>query len=189
MDVTHLEGRHYLTLIDCGPSRFAIWKPLLCQDSTNIVQQLETVFYERGAPVEVLTDNATTFSGETFSKFPEHWGIQIRFRCAYVPAGNGIVERSHCTIKRIATRTWCSVMEAVYWYNVTPKDDVSALTAPANVIYSYPTRIQGIDVILPPKDAGPSSYKVGDSVWVKIPHGRCTTQFGKGTITGVYSPC
>ena len=37
-------------------------------------------------------------------------------------------------------------------------------------------------------DAGPSSYKVGDSVWVKIPHGRCTTQFGKGTITGVYSP-
>ena len=24
MDVTHLGGRHYLTLIDCGPSRFAI---------------------------------------------------------------------------------------------------------------------------------------------------------------------
>ena len=24
MDVTHLEGQHYLTLIDCGPSRFAI---------------------------------------------------------------------------------------------------------------------------------------------------------------------
>ena len=31
-------------------------------------------------------------------------------------------------------------------------------------------------------------YKVGDNVWVKIPHGRRTTQFGKGTITGVYSP-
>ena len=24
MDATHLEGWHYLTLIDCGPSRFAI---------------------------------------------------------------------------------------------------------------------------------------------------------------------
>lgn len=28
VDVTHFGGQHYLTLIDCGPSRFAIWKPL-----------------------------------------------------------------------------------------------------------------------------------------------------------------
>ena len=56
MDVTHLEGQHYLTLIDFGPSRFAIWMPLLYQDSASIIQQLETVFYERGAPVELLTD-------------------------------------------------------------------------------------------------------------------------------------
>ena len=106
----------------------------------------------------------------------------MRFRCA--PAGNGIVERSHC----IAARTQCSVMEAVYWYNVTPKDDASASTAPANIIYSYTARIRVVDVTLPPEDAGPSRYKVGDNVWVKISHGRCTTQFGKGTITGVYSP-
>ena len=78
-------------------------------------------------------------------------------------------------------------MEAAYWYNVTPKDDASASTAPANVIYSYPARIKGIDVISPLEDTGPSSYKVRDSVWVKIPHGRCTTQFGKGAIMGVYS--
>ena len=161
MDVTHLEGRHYLTLIDCGPSRFAIRRPLLCQDSASIIQQLETVFYERGAPVELLTDNAMTFIGETFSKFAEHWSVQMRFRCAYVPADNRIVERSHHTIKCTATRTWCSVMEAVYWYNVTPKDDTLASTAPANGIYSYPARIKGIDVILPPEDAGPNSYKVG----------------------------
>ena len=66
----------------------------------------------------------------------------MRFRCAYVPAGNGIVERSHRTIKRIAARTRCSVMEAVYWYNVTPKNDASASTAPANLIYSYTARIR-----------------------------------------------
>ena len=98
------------------------------------------------------------------------------------------MERSHRTIKRIAARTRCSVMEAVYWYNVTPKDDASASTAPANIIYSYTARIRGVDVTLPPEDAGPSGYEVGDSVWVKIPHGRYTTQFGKGTITRVYSP-
>ena len=128
-------------------------------------------FTRGGAPVELLTDYTTTFSGETFSKFTEHWGVWIIFRGAYVPAGNGIAERSHRTIKHIATRTRCSVMQAVYWYNVTPKDDVSASTAPANVIYSYPACIKSIDVILLPDDAGPSSYKVGDSVWVKILYG------------------
>ena len=91
-------------------------------------------------------------------------------------------------MKRIAARTRCSVMEAVYWYNVTPKDDASASTAPANIIYSYTARIRGVDVTLPLEDAGPISYKEGDSVWVKIPHARCTTQFGKETITGVYRP-
>ena len=158
--------------------------PRCCQHCSAVGDRI----CERGAPVELLTDNATTFSGEAFSKFAERWGVRMRFRCAYVPAGNGIVERSHRTIKRIAARTRCSVMEAVYWYNVTPKDDASASTAPANIIYSYTARIRGVDVTLPPEDAGPSRYKVGDSVWVKIPHGRCTTQFGKGTITGVYSP-
>ena len=108
---------------------------------------------------ELLTDNATTFSGEAFSRFAERWGVRMRFRCAYVPAGNGIVERSHRTIKRIAARTRCSVMEAVYWYNVTPKDDASASTAPANLIYSYTARIRGVDVTLPPEDAGPAGTR------------------------------
>ena len=79
MDVTHLGGCHYLTLIHCGPTRFAIWRLLSCQDAASIVRQLETVFCERGAPVELLTDNATTFSGETFSRFAEHWGVRMRF--------------------------------------------------------------------------------------------------------------
>ena len=92
MYVTHLGGRHYLILIDCGPSRFA----------ASIVRQLETVFCERGAPVELLTDNATTFSGETFSKFAERWSVRMRFQCADVPAGNGIVERSQRTIKDVS---------------------------------------------------------------------------------------
>ena len=59
---------------------------------------------------------------------------------------------------------------------------------PANMIYSYTARIKDIDVMLPPEYAGPSSYKVEDSICVKIPHRRCTAQFRKGTITGVYSP-
>ena len=33
----------------------------------------------------------------------------------------GIVERSHRTVKTIAARKNCSILEAVYWHNITPK--------------------------------------------------------------------
>ena len=58
MDVTHVNGCHYLTLIDCGPIRFAVWRRLPRQDTDSVIKQLELVFFERGAPVELLT--ATT---------------------------------------------------------------------------------------------------------------------------------
>ena len=37
MDVIHLGGHHYLTLIDCGPRRFAIWRlPGCCQHCSAV---------------------------------------------------------------------------------------------------------------------------------------------------------
>ena len=86
MDITHYEGRHYLSLIDCGPSRFAVWKRLRRQDSAAVIEQLEAVYFERGAPSELLTDNDTAFRSKTFQKFAEKWGIRIHFRCAYAPS-------------------------------------------------------------------------------------------------------
>ena len=104
MDITHYEDQHYSTLIDCGPSMFSIRRPLQHQNAASIIRQMESVFSERGPPAELLTDNGAAFSGEEFGMFAENWGIQLRFRCAYVPSGNGIVERYHRTIKRIAAR-------------------------------------------------------------------------------------
>ena len=104
MDISHYEDQHYLTLIDCGPSRFSIWCLLQHQNAAGIIQQLELGFSERGPPAELLTDNSAASSGEKFRRFAEKWGIQLRFWCAYVTSGNGIVERYHHTIKRIAAR-------------------------------------------------------------------------------------
>ena len=47
MDVTHVGGAHYLTVIDCGPSRFAVWRRLRRQDSASVIDQLEQLFFER----------------------------------------------------------------------------------------------------------------------------------------------
>ena len=188
MDITHYGGEHYLTVIDCGPTRFSVWRKLRRQDSACVVQHLEAIFWERGPPEEILTDNDTAFCSRQFKAFLKEWGVQLRLRCAYVPSGNGIVERCHRSVKRIAARKRCTIMEAVYRYNITPRDDVTEETAPSNAIYSYKVRVKDIDVAcLPLEDTSHQEYKVGDGVWVKPPNARCTSSFVKGHITGVIS--
>ena len=188
MDITHFEGCHYLSLIDCGPSRFAVWKRLRRQDSAYVIELLEVVFFERGAPSELLTDNDTAFRSKMFQKFAEQWGIRIHFRCAPAASGNGIVERCHRSVKRIAARKRCSIAEAVYWYNMAPKDGVDLSTAPANKLYSYNVRVYGIDCMPPEEPTGTvNPYKVGDAVWVKPPGNRCDTRFTRGTVSKVTS--
>lgn len=137
MDVTNYLGRHYLSLIDCGPSRFSIWRRLRQQDAASIISHLEGLFCERGASAEMLVDNDMAFRSKSLEDFLSEWGVRMRFHCARVPSGNGIVERCHRSVKQIAVRKQCTIMEAVYWYNVTPKDNVSLLTAPANLIHRY----------------------------------------------------
>ena len=159
MDITHYGSQHFLTLIDCGPTRFAIWRPLVRQDSSSVIRELESIFYERGPPEENLTDNDKAFGSMEFRRFVEEWGIRIRHRCAYVPRGNSIGERCHRKEKRIADRKVCTIVEAVYKYNATPKDAVTAASAPTNAIHRYRVRIKGIDPPLPDRRGTRGSYE------------------------------
>ena len=99
---------------------------------------------ERGAPEELLTDNAASFRSLLFTEFADRWGIALRYRCANVPSGNGISERCHRTVKTIQARTGCPVAQAVYRYNVMPRGN-SAASAPANRIFQYEVRLLCID--------------------------------------------
>ena len=76
-------------LIDCGPSRFAIWGPLLHQDCQHHLTVGKRILW-RGQLVELLTNNSTVFCGEMFT---EVWVIWMRFQCAYITLDNGIIER------------------------------------------------------------------------------------------------
>ena len=82
MDVTHVNGCHYLTLINCGPTRFAVWRRLQRQYTDSVIKQLEWVFFERGAPVELLTDNDPAFCSCAFTQFAERWALRVRFKPA-----------------------------------------------------------------------------------------------------------
>ncbi|KAK4314260.1 hypothetical protein Pmani_014414 [Petrolisthes manimaculis] len=90
IDITHHASHSYLTLVDHGPSRFSVWRQLRLQTAACVVQQLESIFYERSAPHEILLDNDTAFHSKCFGSFAKEWGISLRFRCAYVASGNGI---------------------------------------------------------------------------------------------------
>ena len=187
MDVTHVGARQYLTVIDNGPSRFAVWRHLRRQDSASVIDELEQLFCERGPPEEILTDNATAFRSRTFKEFAERWGVAMRFRSAHQPSGNGIVERCHRTVKRAVARTACTVQEALYWYNVTPKDDINAESAPANELYRYEVRVRGIDANARGTGVVICRFSVGDRVWVRDPSHKCDVESSIGTITNVIS--
>ena len=73
MDITHYGAHHFLTLTDCYLSCFSIWRQLARQDSASVIYQLETVFFERGPPHKLLTDNDTAFCSREFRAFANDW--------------------------------------------------------------------------------------------------------------------
>ena len=92
----------------------------------------------------------------------------------------------YCTEKRTAARMHCSIQEAIYWHNVTPKDNESPQTAPTNRIHRY--EVRGFDTPMTYSDPKHSFYQIGDCVWVKVPHNWCTTKFNSGQVMGMISP-
>ena len=80
MDITQHSGENFVTIIDCGHSRSAIWRPLCRQEWPTVIRQLENVFLERGLPMEILTDNDTAFTSKDFGEFVRDWDVHLQFQ-------------------------------------------------------------------------------------------------------------
>ncbi|KAG1715034.1 hypothetical protein GQR58_000608 [Nymphon striatum] len=187
VDVTHYGAKHYLSMVDCGPSRFAIWRRLSGETAASIIAQLQGIVIERGPCDEFLLDNSTAFRSAAVEQFADEWGISLRFRAAYAPSGNGIVERNHRTIKRIAERGGISPEEATFWYNVTPRKDTDAGSVPSNGLYRYTWRVPFDVNLVKVESFEDSPFAVGDEVWVKPPIPSCTRQWSLGIVSDVVS--
>jgi len=184
-DVTHYRGELYLTLIDCGPSRFAVWRRLCNEGAASVVRELEQIFRERSPPRQLLLDNAACFKSHAFTQLCETWGVAVLFRCAYRPSGNAMVERHHRTVKRMAARSGRNILDMVFWYNLAPETDGDAESAPCRQLHTYAWKSPLWKS--PPDSASPSTagYVVGQRVFVKPPGARCTTEWPQGTVTSV----
>ena len=186
IDVTHYRQIPYLSMVDCGPGRFAVWRELRRETAECIASELEEVFLERGPVEEVLMDNATAFRSETLRELFDRWKIQPFIRNAYRADGNGIVERHHRTIKATAERGGIRPQEAVFWYNASPRSGQSEDSVPQRSLFRYEWRHPALQP-LQEKDVKEAQVKIGEEVWVKPPNARCTTQWRKGIVTGINS--
>lgn len=187
VDVTHYKGIPYLTMIDCGPSRFGIWRKLNREAAAEITRNLENVFLERGPVSEVLMDNGTAFRSAELRAMMERWNVQQLFRAAYRPEGNGIVERNHRTIKTIAERSSISPLQAVFWYNATPKSGQLDASVPQRSIFQYEWRYPFVEPTIDAEVDDGSPLVIGEEVWVKPPNARCTTPWTTGKVTQINS--
>ena len=180
VDVTHYEGSPYLTLVDCGPGRFAIWRKLRRETGEEVANHMELTFRERGSPDELLSDNGPCFKSRVFVDMLSKWKVRHVLSCAYRPSGNGIVERNHRTVKRMAARVGGDVRDMVVFYNTSPNQKG---VVPAETIYKYvPSRcVQEV------RTSTSCPYSCGDLVYVRPPNARCTTAWALGTVSGVNS--
>ncbi len=187
VDVTHYRGMRFFTLVDCGPSRFAIWRRISAETAAAISTVLRQIFRERGPPMEILSDNGAAFRSRELSHLCKDWDVRQIFRAAHRPSGNGIVERHHRTVKAAATRGRLEPEDVVFWYNALPTKGIDAETIPAERTYTYKWRIPGFGG--PPLQDEQSDpfppYIVGDEVVVKPIDGRCTSAWTPGVVTKI----
>ena len=175
----------YLSIIDCGPSRFTIWRQLNGESAVEVCEHIKNICVEHGPPYTILVDNGSVFKSAQFQAVLLKWNIQVHYRAAYRPSGNGIVERIHRTIKRIATRSSCSIAMATYWYNVSPKNRDDENTIPSHQLFSYKWRCIGIDdVVSDQTERQGHGFGIGTRVFVKPANPRCTTVWREGVVTG-----
>jgi len=185
IDVTHVGSERFLTIIDCGPSRFGIWRKLPSEDAETVSRVMEDVFQERGPPRELLLDNATAFRSQALAELCLKWGVHLEFRAAYYPQGNGIVERHHRTIKRIVARARVSPLMAVHRYNSAPMVDELVESCPAHRIYAYRWR-KGVSETEASEVVG-NPFTEGQSVFVRPADARCMSRWRPGVISRVVS--
>lgn len=100
------------------------------------------------------------------------------------PSDNGIADRNHRTIKRMAARSGKSVEEMAYWYysqSPTVHDVV-----PDDKVYSYSTRLPSQRTRDDGNDRN-GTYRIGNSVFVKLADARCNTRWKLGEVTKIVS--
>ena len=140
VDVTHVNGKPYLSCIDCA-SHFTVWWALKNESAREVAGHLLQLFAEIRLPETLLSDNETNFRSAAVQQVLTAWGVTSEFSCAYRAQGNGVVECVHHTIKRMVARSGRSVDEMTFWYNATKGERPAS---PYEMVFRASPRMPGV---------------------------------------------
>ncbi len=186
-DIVHYGGSIYLTLIDTC-TRYAIWKRIRNESARAVIAALEDVFLTIGPPTELFTDNGAVFRSAVMTDFLARWEVVQDFRAVNRPSGNGLVERAHRTILRMAKRAKKPPEQMTPWYNGTaaghdersPYEQLFAAKPKLPGVRSWREEVQRLALRNRENDnrrfdVSRNPYRVGERMFVKPVGARCTT--------------
>ncbi|XP_037515008.1 uncharacterized protein K02A2.6-like [Rhipicephalus sanguineus] len=98
VDLFHLEGQHFLLLVDYY-SRYPEVITLRNTSSQAVISAIKSVMARFGIPEVLRSDNGPQFSSHEFSSFAQSYGFRHITSSAGYPQSNGAVERAVKTVK------------------------------------------------------------------------------------------
>ena len=99
-DMFQFKGQQYLLLTDqC--SRFPIIRRLTSTTSSEIINNLKSIFAEHGIPLQLITDHGPQYSSAEFDGFMTTYGVEHSTTSSLYPQSNGSAERMVQTVENI----------------------------------------------------------------------------------------
>ena len=95
------KGNQYLLTVMCPTTRYPIAIPIRNISAKVIVEKLLSLFTMFGFPRELQCDRGTNFQSGVFQSVLKELNIQNSFSSAYRPQSQGVLERSHQTMKNL----------------------------------------------------------------------------------------
>jgi transposase InsO family protein len=109
--------------------KFAKWVEaalVTTQDSTAVINFINSIIFRFGVPHSIITDNGTNFTSKEFKNYCKSMGIKLKFASVAHPKTNGQVEKANGLIcngikKRLlaplekAKHAWVDELLSVLW--------------------------------------------------------------------------
>ena len=125
-------GYYWLIVVD-ATSKWPEIIPMKEATSSSTIRALESVFARFGLPVQLFSDNGTTFTSNEFSEFTRRLGIKHIFSSPFHPRSNGEAERMVRTFKCMVKKEdpdsreiFSAVSKMLLAYRTTPHNTTGA---------------------------------------------------------------
>ena len=183
-DITYFDKIPYLTMTCCS-SRYSIWRQLKSETAQAVIAQLYSVLQERGYVYEILCDHGSNFVSQEMRDFCKSKGINLVPSCVYRSGGNGIAERNHRTVKRMAARSGSRPQDVIVYYNGLPrKNGITPIDALSSASFRMPSCFDSKS--LDERVSKNPLFQIGQKVFVKkAKRMRCDDEWRPAVITAI----